>query len=93
MAQVKGSTLVGRALKNEGVSAVFTLCGGLLAAIYDTCVDEGIELVDMRHEQAVANAATGYALATGEPGDISMSQDGFSRDEKSASGEESHRRR
>ena len=68
MAQVKGSTLVGRALKNEGVKAVFTLAGGVLAAIYDTCVDEGIELVDMRHEQAVANAATGYALASGEPG-------------------------
>ncbi len=68
MARVKGSTLVGRALKNEGVSAVFTLSGGLLAAIYDTCVDEGIELVDMRHEQAVANAATGYALVAGEPG-------------------------
>ena len=68
MARVNGSTLVGRALKNEGVRAVFTLCGGLLSAIYDTCVDEGIELVDMRHEQAVANAATGYALAAGEPG-------------------------
>jgi len=47
MARVNGSTLVGRALKNEGVRAVFTLCGGLLCAIYDTCVDEGIELVSL----------------------------------------------
>jgi len=67
MAAVRGSTLVGRALKNEGVKAVFTLSGEL-SEIYDTCVDEGIELVDMRHEQAVANAATGYAMATGKPG-------------------------
>jgi len=67
MAKVRGSTLVGRALKNEGVKAVFTLSGAL-SGIYDTCVDEGIELIDMRHEQAVANAATGYAMATGEPG-------------------------
>jgi acetolactate synthase-1/2/3 large subunit len=67
MAQVSGNTLVGRALKNEGVKAVFTLSGAL-SGIYDTCVDEGIDLIDMRHEQATANAATGYAMATGEPG-------------------------
>ena len=67
MAVVSGNTLVGRALKNEGVKAVFTLSGAL-SGIYDTCVDEGIELIDMRHEQATANAATGYAMATGEPG-------------------------
>ena len=67
MALVSGSTLVARALKNEGVKAVFTLSGAL-SGIYDTCVDEGIELIDMRHEQATANAATGYAIATGEPG-------------------------
>jgi len=67
MAQVSGNTLVGRALKNEGVKAVFTLSGAL-SGIYDTCVDEGIELIDMRHEQATANAATGYAMASGEPG-------------------------
>ncbi len=67
MATVRGSTLVGRALKNEGVRSIFTLSGEL-SEVYDTCVDEGIELVDMRHEQAVANAATGYAIVAGEPG-------------------------
>jgi len=67
MAKVTGATLVGRALKNEGVKAAFTLSGAL-SGIYDTCVEEGIELIDMRHEQAVANAATGYALATREAG-------------------------
>lgn len=67
MAQVSGSTLVGRALKNEGVKAVFTLSGAL-SGIYNTCVDEGIELVDVRHEQAAANAATGYAMASGDTG-------------------------
>jgi acetolactate synthase-1/2/3 large subunit len=63
MVEVNGGTLVGRALKNEGVKVVFTLSGGL-NKIYNTCVDEGIDLIDMRHEQAVANAATGYAMAT-----------------------------
>ena len=67
MARVTGNALVGRALKNEGVKAVFTLSGAL-SGIYDTCVEEGIELIDMRHEQATANAATGYAMASGKPG-------------------------
>lgn len=57
MATVRGSTLVGRALRNEGVKSIFTLSGDL-SEIYDTCVDEGIELVDMRHEQAVALATS-----------------------------------
>jgi acetolactate synthase-1/2/3 large subunit len=74
MARVTGDTLVGRALKNEGVKAVFTLSGAL-SGIYDTCVEEGIELVDMRHEQGVANAATGYAIVSGEPG-ITMVTEG-----------------
>ena len=67
MARVSGNTLVGRALKNENVKVVFTLSGAL-SGIYDTCVEEGIELIDMRHEQATANAATGYAMVTGKPG-------------------------
>jgi hypothetical protein len=49
------------------VSFIFTLSGEL-SEIYDACMDEGIQFVDMRHEQGVANAATGYAMATGEPG-------------------------
>ncbi len=68
MKKVKGTTLAGKALKNEGVKAIFTLSGGVLSGIYDTCLSDGIELIDMRHEQAVANAATGYAMATGKPG-------------------------
>lgn len=67
MVEVHGGNLVGKALKNEGVKAVFTLSGGL-NTIYDRCVDEGIELIDMRHEQACANAAEGYATAIRGPG-------------------------
>jgi len=67
MAKVRGSTLVGKALKNERVKTIFTLSGEL-SEIYDACLDEGIEFIDMRHEQAVANAATGYAMVTGQPG-------------------------
>ena len=67
MAKVTGGALVGKALHNEGVKTVFTLSGEL-SSMYDTCLEKGIELLDMRHEQAVANAATGYAMVTGKPG-------------------------
>lgn len=67
MAKVTGGALVGKALHNEGVKTVFTLSGEL-SSMYDTCLGKGIELLDMRHEQAVANAATGYAMVTGKPG-------------------------
>ncbi len=60
--------LVARALKNEGVEVVFTLCGGHVMSIYDGCVDEGIQVVDLRHEQSAAFAADGWSRTTGKPG-------------------------
>ena len=65
---VSGGHLVARALKNEGVNTVFTLCGGHIIDIYDGCLDEGIRIVDVRHEQTAAHAADGYARQTGKLG-------------------------
>jgi acetolactate synthase-1/2/3 large subunit len=59
-----GGRLVARVLKNENVSHLFTLCGGHIAPIYDGCIDEGIRVVDTRHEQAAAHAADAYARLT-----------------------------
>ncbi|MFO1417904.1 MAG: thiamine pyrophosphate-binding protein [Methylotetracoccus sp.] len=63
-----GGRLVARALKNEGVDTIFTLCGGHIIDIYDGCIDEGIRIVDFRHEQVAAHAADGYARQTGKLG-------------------------
>ncbi|CAM5391218.1 Formyl-CoA:oxalate CoA-transferase [Streptomyces fumanus] len=65
---ISGGHLVAKALKAEGVDRVYTLCGGHIIDIYDGCVDEGIEVVDVRHEQVAAHAADGYARVTGRPG-------------------------
>ena len=48
---VSGGRLVAKALKNEGVDTIFTLCGGHIIDIYDGCVDEGVRVIDVRHEQ------------------------------------------
>ena len=65
---VSGGHLVAKALKNEGVDTIFTLCGGHIIDIYDGCIDEGIRIIDVRHEQVAAHAADGYARQTGRLG-------------------------
>jgi acetolactate synthase-1/2/3 large subunit len=65
---VSGGHLVAKALKNEGVDTIFTLCGGHIIDIYDGCIDEGIRIIDVRHEQTAAHAADGYARQTGRLG-------------------------
>jgi acetolactate synthase-1/2/3 large subunit len=63
-----GGRLIARRLKALGVSKLFTLSGGHLFSIYDGCKDEGIDIVDTRHEQTAAFAAEGWAKVTREPG-------------------------
>src|SRR3954471_145862 len=64
MAAVSGGQLVARMLKKEGVKHVFTLSGLHIAPIYAGCVEEGIAVIDTRHEQAAAHAADAYARIT-----------------------------
>jgi acetolactate synthase I/II/III large subunit len=63
-----GGRLVARRLKAHGVSKLFTLSGGHLFSIYDGCREEGIEIVDVRHESTAAFAAEGWAKVTREAG-------------------------
>ncbi len=73
-----GGKLVAKMLKAAGVECVFTLSGGHIMPIYDGCQDEGIDIIDVRHEQAAAHAADawsrvrpgsiGIALVTAGPG-------------------------
>ncbi len=64
MGNLTGGQLVARMLKKEGVGTVFTLSGLHIAPIYVGCVEEGIRLVDTRHEQAAAHAADAWARLT-----------------------------
>jgi acetolactate synthase-1/2/3 large subunit len=58
---VHGGKLVARALKQAGVECIFTLSGGHVMAIYDGCLDEGIKIIDVRHEQAAVHAADAWS--------------------------------
>ena len=65
---ISGGHLVAKALRAEGIDVIYTLCGGHIIDIYDGCLDEGIKVIDVRHEQVAAHAADGYARVTGRPG-------------------------
>jgi thiamine pyrophosphate-dependent acetolactate synthase large subunit-like protein len=66
--QVHGGRLIAARLKAYGVSKLFTLSGGHLFSIYDGCRAEGIDIVDVRHEESAAFAAEGWAKVTRTPG-------------------------
>lgn len=68
MAVVDGGTLVGRVLGEQKVKYLFSINGGHLFPILANLNNNGIKLIHMRHEQATAYAADGYARTTGSPG-------------------------
>jgi acetolactate synthase-1/2/3 large subunit len=68
MAKISGGQVIARALRAQGVDTAFALTGGHIMAIMDGCVQEGINVVDVRHEQAAAHAADAYARLTGKMG-------------------------
>jgi acetolactate synthase-1/2/3 large subunit len=70
MSDVHGGKLAARALKQAGVECIFTLSGGHIMPIYDGCVEQGIKIVDVRHEQAAVHAADSWARCN--PGKIGV---------------------
>lgn len=68
MAKIHGGRLLARALKAEGVDTLFTLTGGHIVPILDGCVEEGIRVVDVRHEETAGHAAEAYSRLTGRLG-------------------------
>src|SRR6201997_1416687 len=65
---VHAGRLIARRLKASGIDTIFTLSGGHLFSIYDGCRDEGIRLIDTRHEQTATFAAEGWSKVTRVPG-------------------------
>jgi acetolactate synthase I/II/III large subunit len=62
--QLHGGFGVSRALKALGVEQIFTLSGGHIFPIFDACHNDGIRIVDVRHEQTAGYAAEGWARLT-----------------------------
>jgi acetolactate synthase-1/2/3 large subunit len=67
---MNGSHAVMRALLDQGVTVIFGYPGGAIMPIYDALYDyrDRVHHVLVRHEQAAAHAAEGYARITGKVG-------------------------
>ncbi len=68
MGTTTGAHLLVRTLKRHGIERIFGLCGDHINGIFNACADEGIAIVDVRHESAATHMADGWARATGQPG-------------------------
>jgi acetolactate synthase-1/2/3 large subunit len=66
--RVHAGRLIARRLRASGIDTIFTLSGGHLFSIYDGCRDEGVRLIDTRHEQTATFAAEGWSKVTRVPG-------------------------
>ena len=65
---MNGATFLVKALINQGVKTVYGYPGGAIMPLYDALLDVEIEHILVRHEQAAAFAAQGYARVTGQVG-------------------------
>ncbi len=67
--ELSGGDIIVQCLKDEGVEHVFGYPGGAVLHIYDAIFKQkDVKHILVRHEQAAAHAADGYARATGKPG-------------------------
>jgi acetolactate synthase-1/2/3 large subunit len=55
-------------LAREGVRVLFTLTGGHIAPIHDACLDAGLRVVDVRHEDAAVHMAHAWSRLADTPG-------------------------
>jgi acetolactate synthase-1/2/3 large subunit len=68
MAKMKGADILLKGLLDQGVEVLFGYPGGANLPIYDRMDDYPIRHILVRHEQAAAHMADGYARASGEVG-------------------------
>ena len=69
MEMLSGGEMLVRSLHEEGVEYVYGYPGGSLLHVYDAFYNQSaVKHVLVRHEQAAAHMADGYARATGKPG-------------------------
>jgi acetolactate synthase-1/2/3 large subunit len=63
-----GAKILVESLQREGVEILFGYPGGVVLPIYDELYESPLKHILVRHEQAAAHAADGYARASGRVG-------------------------
>lgn len=65
---IHGGLLVGEVLARQGVRFLYTLCGGHISPILVGAEQQGVRVIDVRHEATAVFAADATARLTGIPG-------------------------
>ena len=66
--ELHGGTLIAEVLAKQGVEFIFTLCGGHISPILVGGQEQGMRIIDVRHEATTVFAADAVARLTGIPG-------------------------
>jgi len=61
MAELTGSEIIARCLQKEGIKDLFFIMGGPMLLAEASCIQEGIRMIDVRHEQAAAFMCQAYS--------------------------------
>ncbi len=65
---IRGADILVRALKQAGVSRIFSLSGNHIMPVYDALLGSGIDIIHVRHEAAAVHMADAWARLSGECG-------------------------
>lgn len=68
MGKVSAAHLLVRTLRLHGIDRLFGLCGDHVNPIFNACLDEGVAIIDTRHESGATHMADAWARVTGTPG-------------------------
>ncbi|MGH3320306.1 MAG: thiamine pyrophosphate-binding protein [Streptosporangiaceae bacterium] len=63
-----GNTILAKALRRHGMQHLFFIMGGPMIDCENACRNEGVSMIDTRHEQAAAMMATAYSRLLRRPG-------------------------
>jgi len=66
--KMKGAKAIHESLKREGAGAIFAIPGGQVIPLFDELYSTELRIILVRHEQAAAHAADGFARASGKTG-------------------------
>jgi acetolactate synthase-1/2/3 large subunit len=66
--RTRGADILWAALRQAGVTRVFSLSGNHIMPVYDAAYGQGIDIIHVRHEAAAVHMADAWARLTGECG-------------------------
>lgn len=68
MAEINGGRLAAKQLKASGIDTIFTVAAGPMVQVLIGAVEEGIRVVNCRHDLSAANAASAWGWVNKKPG-------------------------